>query len=582
MPSPFRMTQIALVAMLATPAVLVAAESGEITFHGDIEPILQANCQICHRPGGAGPMPLMTYEQVAPFAGLIEYKTGLRDVAGAMPPWYIEKDIGIQDYKDDMSLSDEEIATISTWARSGSPQGDPADAPAPLVFDDSVKWTLGEPDLIVVMPEVSMKAGAPDWWGTLDPVPTGLTEDRYVKSLEMVEVNDVDMTQVAGVVGGRYIVHHMAIHSAVVTEGGNIQRNAFDTPWPIHEVGRNGDVFDPLAGPLLQANTFMYSGTMHLHSTGQDTTGHIELGFRFHEKDYEPKYRQSRSLLGSGQDISVRPNEDNQLLHSYKVLNSPTKIIRFEPHLHAPGKRMCLEAIWGSFIETLTCAGYDHNWVRSYVYEDHAAPLLPAGTILHVYGEMNVTASNINVPDIRNWSGSGNRSVSNMFAELGEHVELTEEQFQQEMAERREALDLGPNDHVIGCPLCTLPLVSPTRANEDTNVDTGYVVIAEILSRMNQSPSEEDKRALVALTNDSNNRLVIILAEIVANIDGVASDEDKALIRNIIRRNESTAPRGVIAVPAPALAIAEAALGFNQVVSAEDKAALETIGEGTQ
>ena len=94
---------------------------------------------------------------------------------------------------------------------------------------------------------------------------------------------------------------------------------------------------------------------------------------------------------------------------------------------------------------------------------------------------------------------------------------------------------------------------------------------------MNNSPSDEQRRALVALTNDSNNRLVITFAEIVANIDGVASDEDKALIRNILRRNESTAPRGVITVPAPALAIAEAALGFNQVVSAEDKAALLSL-----
>ena len=567
---------ISLFALLSLPSVLLA-QSEEITFHKDIEPILQANCQGCHRPGGAGPMPMLTYEQVAPFAGLIEYKTGLRDQAGAMPPWYIEKDIGIQDYKDDMSLSEEEILAISTWARSGSPQGDPADAPDLLEWDDSVKWTLGEPDLIVVMPEVSMKADAPDFWGTLDPVPTGLTEDRYVKSLEIVEVNDLDMSQISSVVGGRYIVHHMDIHSVVVTEGGDIERRAFDTPWPLHEVGRNGDVFDPRAGPLLRAGSSVYSSTIHLHSTGQDATGQLELGFRFHPKGYEPKYWQSRSLLGNGSDISVRPNEDNQLLHSYRLLPAPTKIIRFEPHLHAPGKRMCMEAIWGSSIETLTCSGYDHNWVRSYVYEDHAAPLLPAGTILHVYGEMNVTATNINMPDIRNWTGSGNRSVSNMFAELGEHVELTDEQFHQEMAARREALDLGPNDHVIGCPLCTLPLVSPTRANEDTNVDTGYVVIAEILSGMNNSPSDEQRRALVALTNDSNNRLVITFAEIVANIDGVASDEDKALIRNILRRNESTAPRGVITVPAPALAIAEAALGFNQVVSAEDKAALLSL-----
>ena len=337
---------ISLFALLSLPSVLLA-QSEEITFHKDIEPILQANCQGCHRPGGAGPMPMLTYEQVAPFAGLIEYKTGLRDQAGAMPPWYIEKDIGIQDYKDDMSLSEEEILAISTWARSGSPQGDPADAPGLLEFDDSVKWTLGEPDLIVALPEVSMEAGISDRWSSLPAVPTGLTEDRYVKSLEIVEVNDLDMSQISSVVGGRYIVHHMELRTASNIEGGRVQANIFEQVWPLHEVGRNGDVFDPRAGPLLRAGSSVYSSTIHLHSTGQDATGHLELGFRFHPKGYEPKYWQSRSLLGNGLDISVRPNEDNQLLHSYRLLPAPTKIIRFEPHLHGHGKRMCLEAIFG-------------------------------------------------------------------------------------------------------------------------------------------------------------------------------------------------------------------------------------------
>ena len=65
------------------------AQSSDVTFHEDIEPILQRSCQNCHRDGGVAPMPLVTYEQVAPFAGLIEYKTQLRDRAGAMPPWYM-------------------------------------------------------------------------------------------------------------------------------------------------------------------------------------------------------------------------------------------------------------------------------------------------------------------------------------------------------------------------------------------------------------------------------------------------------------------------------------------------------------
>ncbi|MGA0290083.1 MAG: c-type cytochrome, partial [Pseudohongiellaceae bacterium] len=165
----------AAAALLSMPAALLA-QSEEVTFHKDIEPILQRSCQSCHRDGGAGPMPLVTYEQVAPYAGLIEYKTGLRDRAGAMPPWYMEKDIGIQDYKDDPSLSDEELAAISTWARSGTPKGDIADAPEPLVFDDSIKWRAGEPDLVVVMDDITKLAGTPDWWGEIPSAPTGLTE----------------------------------------------------------------------------------------------------------------------------------------------------------------------------------------------------------------------------------------------------------------------------------------------------------------------------------------------------------------------------------------------------------------------
>ena len=104
--------------LLAVSALVFspASVAQEVTFHKDIEPVLQRSCQNCHRPGGVAPMSLITYDQVAPFAGLIEYKTGLRDRAGAMPPWYAEKNVGIQHFKDDPSLSDKEIAAISTWA----------------------------------------------------------------------------------------------------------------------------------------------------------------------------------------------------------------------------------------------------------------------------------------------------------------------------------------------------------------------------------------------------------------------------------------------------------------------------------
>ena len=441
-------------------------QSDSITFHKDIEPILQRSCQNCHRVGGGGPMPLVTYDEVAPFAGLIEYKTGLRDRAGAMPPWYVEKNVGIQRFKNDNSLSDEEIAAISTWARNGVPQGDPSDAPEPLVFDDSVKWKAGTPDLVVKLPEITKLAGTPDWWGELETVPTGLTEDRYVKSVEVVEVNDVDMTQLAGTVGGRYIFHHMLWFTAKLDEEENPQRGLFSNPWPVHEVGRNADIFDDNTGRLLEAGSAIVSDSIHLHSNGRDTTGHLEIGFIFHDRDFEPKYRDSINFTGNGVDISIAPNQTDQELHAYSILEAHTKIVSFEPHLHAPGTRMCLEAIWGHQVETLSCTGYDHNWVRTYQFEDSAAPLLPKGTILHITGYMNNTETNINIPDPRNWQGSGNRSVTNMFLDLGIRVSMNDEQFLEAMEERQEVLNLGPNDHVIGCPLCTATLVSPVEAED--------------------------------------------------------------------------------------------------------------------
>jgi hypothetical protein len=113
---------------------------------------------------------------------------------------------------------------------------------------------------------------------------------------------------------------------------------------------------------------------------------------------------------------------------------------------------MCLEAIWGYNIQTLNCVGYDHNWVRGYHYADDSAPLLPKGTIVHIIGYMDNSPSNKNIPDPRNWQGSGNRSVANMFIDLGNRVALTDEQFQEEMA-KRVATSPG-RDVYLGCPLC--------------------------------------------------------------------------------------------------------------------------------
>ena len=382
-----------------------------------------------------------------------------------MPPFFVEKNIGIQKFKYDPSLSEEEIARIAKWVDSGAPRGNPADMPASRPTDDSDRWTIGEPDLVLRSAEVIVPAAGPDRWGDFGLVPTGLSEDRYVSAVEVREVNDIPRGGATNTVGGRFAFHHMTYSSLVESERGTASADEGGTSWPIHEVGRNADIFPLEAGRLLAARSALSLNAGHVHSNGRETRAHLEFAFKFFPVGYKPLYRRSTLRLGNGIDIDVKPNQANQELHAYAVLQEHTKIIAFEPHLHAPGVRMCLEAVWGHNIQTLNCVGYDHNWVRGYDYTDDSAPLLPKGTILHIVGFMDNSPTNKNVPDPRNWQGSGNRSVANMFIDLGMRVALTDEQFQEEMAKRREKLHLTKNDNVIGCPLCLVPPApKPTAA----------------------------------------------------------------------------------------------------------------------
>jgi hypothetical protein len=435
----------------------------EVTFTKHIAPILQRSCENCHRPNGVAPMPLVSYEDVRPWARAIKQRTGMGPRAGVMPPWYVERNIGIQKFHNDPSLSEDEIATVAKWADSGAPRGNPADMPPPKVYADERSWAIGTPDLIIKMQDLEVKGDAPDWWGEIPSVPTGLTEDRYVAALEIKEVNDVAVTSGSNraTVGGRFVVHHMIWRTQVLDPNSDqppdplsILTDEEAVNWPVHEVGRNADFFDPKSARLLKAGSSIVSDSVHLHSNGRDTKAHLEIGFKLMPKGYKPTYKRAVFGLGNGVDIDIKAMEANQQLHAYTVLQQHTKIISFEPHLHAPGARMCFEAIWGYTIQTLNCVGYDHNWVRGYDYDDDSAPLLPKGTILHIIGYMDNSPTNKNVPDPRNWQGSGNRSVANMFIDLGIRVALNDEQFQEEMAKRRERLKLTKNDVVIGCPLC--------------------------------------------------------------------------------------------------------------------------------
>src|SRR5436190_5260322 len=112
---------------------------GPVTFTRDVAPIFQRACQNCHRPGSIAPMSLLTYEDARPWAKSIRARVSHHE----MPPWFIDRSVGIQQFKEDPSLRDDEIETIVNWVDAGAPKGDMKDMPPPVQLADLDTWRIG-------------------------------------------------------------------------------------------------------------------------------------------------------------------------------------------------------------------------------------------------------------------------------------------------------------------------------------------------------------------------------------------------------------------------------------------------------
>jgi hypothetical protein len=462
------------VVLAAVPAAAQAPADRPVTFTKDIAPILQRSCQQCHRPDSIAPMSLLTYEHVRPYARAIKQRTQLAYVPGmrgVMPPWLLERNIGIQKMKEDPRLSDEEISTIAKWADSGAPEGNPADMPPMRTFAPGDRWFLGKPDLIVSSPPLLVKGVGPDWWGDFGETQSDLAEDRYAATAEYNETSA--LTKSAGLLKGTsttntyagqgktsiFVVHH---GGASVAGGGGISG---------HEVGRNGQVFPPESGKLIPARA-VFSWSFHVHSPGvpgADREAVLNLGMKLHPKGYAPKFREA-GIRPSISELDIRPDSSNQRYDAYWVAPQAFKLLNYEPHMHATGMRMCMEAIYERAVETISCAGYDHNWVRSYQYDDNAAPILPKGTIIHILSWFDGTAKNNNIIEPRNETVWGRRSVQNMLGADNKVFLLTDQQYQEELAKRRAYLNRTEEwDTVIGCPDCFRAVGTATPGTATTS-----------------------------------------------------------------------------------------------------------------
>ena len=243
---------------------------------------------------------------------------------------------------------------------------------------------------------------------------------------------------------GLFVIHHAVITAATQEQviGANGPVSASDDAlWITWELGQNATIFPDEVGVTLPANSVVTFNSMHLHSIGKEVEARVDVGFTLHPEGYQPKYEQrSGGLRGATHydyEFDVPSNDDDIMRDGFHRLTQPTKMLTFEPHLHSSGKRMCVEAIYpNNAREMLSCADYDHNWVKVYVYEDDAAPLLPEGTLVHIMAWYNNSVTNKNVVDPRNWKGYGNRSIDDMLVSITRMVYLTEEEFQTEIAER--------------------------------------------------------------------------------------------------------------------------------------------------
>jgi hypothetical protein len=423
-------TPLALRVGLSLAALAVAAPAaGQVTFTKDVAPIVQRSCQHCHRPGAIAPMSLLTYEDARPWARSIKARVTARE----MPPWHIDRNVGITKFKDDPSLTDAEIATIAKWVDAGAPRGNPADMPPPRQFSELDQWYIGKPDVVVAMDKPYMlPAAGPD--NIIDVlVDPGFTEDMYIMAVESKPVDPRSFK----------VVHHFTT---------NLVEDPEEDPVGLflneYALGKNGDVFPANSARLIKAGSKI-NFNLHLNPQGEVTPVRVQMGFKLFPKGQVPKYVAFTQHMGDFTELDIPPGEVSRH-DGYFRLPRPALIGSFQPHMHNRGRAQCMEAIYPDVradsarpgparVETISCvSNYQFGWHITYPYADDVAPLLPAGTIIHITSWHDNSSANKYNPNPRNWVGYGQRSIDEMSFAWVTLTYLEEDDFQQRVAERRK------------------------------------------------------------------------------------------------------------------------------------------------
>jgi len=377
-------------------------------------------------------MNLQTYQEARPWARSIRERVATR----SMPPWHLDKTIGIQKYANDRSLSDKQIATIVKWVDEGAPFGDKKDLPPPKVWPDDSVWQYAkiigqEPDIVVKSEPLTIPAvGQDQWWKPISDVP--LTEERWIRAVEMRPAS----------LGGRKVTHH-AITKLVQYEPTSTEDTSGAAgvlmEWSI---GKTYDAFRSDAGKLILPGAKI-RWDIHYHCVGEAITDQLELAIYLYPKGQTPEHRThlGSPLATTTKDSVDIPPNSVAVTQGFTVLRSATRLENFQPHMHLRGKAMAMQAILpDGTVQMLSYVDrFEFNWMTNYIYTDDSAPVLPKGTILRITAWYDNTSANKNNPDPQQWIGYGERTIEEMGEAFVNMTNLSDQEYADWFAKHRPA-----------------------------------------------------------------------------------------------------------------------------------------------
>ncbi len=343
---------------------------GTVTFTKDVAPILMNNCVVCHRPGENAPMPLLTFKEVRPWARAIEEKVVERE----MPPWYADPDHGT--FKNDRSLSQKEIDTISQWVRQGAKEGDPADMPKAPRFPEG--WLIGTPDVVLSIEEFPVPAEGVVEYKYLT-VETNFKEDRWIQAAEIRP-------------GDRSVVHHVIINAQ--EPGANSRRNPAGMLVGMAP-GMPPMMLPPGNAKLVKAGSKLVF-QMHYTPTGKATTDKTSVGLIFAKSPVKKRVVTTGAFARS---LEIPPGDPNHKVTASYTFKEDGHILSFMPHMHLRGKDFEYRAVYpdGTTKVVLSVPRYNFNWQLSYVLKEPLA--MPKGSRIECVAHFDNSSRNKYNPD---------------------------------------------------------------------------------------------------------------------------------------------------------------------------------------